>query len=64
MKVILQLLECNPAVKMECDCKEQFWIDPCDEENLFWDGKELIAKCPKCGKLDDKFRLELRNYAL
>lgn len=50
MKVILAPLECEPAQKVECDCGHKFWVDPCGEENLGFNGKELIPLCPKCGK--------------
>ncbi|HXN74911.1 MAG TPA: hypothetical protein VN855_00280, partial [Candidatus Acidoferrum sp.] len=50
MKVILAPPETVPSCKVECDCGEQFWVDPCGEENLVFNGKELIPKCPKCGR--------------
>lgn len=53
MKVILAPLETEPAVQMKCDCGEQFWVDPCGEENLIFNGKRLIEKCPSCGKINE-----------
>lgn len=50
MKVILTSPDMDPGCQIECDCGEQFWVDPCGEQNLVFNGKELIPKCPKCGK--------------
>ena len=54
MKVLLAPDETVPAVLWVCDCGEEFWTDPCGEENLVWNGKELIEKCPKCGKENER----------
>lgn len=43
----------DPAVLLECDmCATVFWVDPCGEENLAFNGKELIPSCPGCGNMD------------
>ena len=54
MKVILNPIELEPSVFVECDCGEQFWVDPCGEENLVFNGKCLTEKCPSCGKVNEK----------
>lgn len=54
MKVILAPPEAEPAVKMKCDCGAEFWTDPAFEENLGFNGKELVAVCPICNKMEQK----------
>jgi phage FluMu protein Com len=54
MKLILAPQEAEPSVKLQCDCGEEFWVDPCGEENLVFNGQCLVAKCPKCGKIEDR----------
>ena len=57
MKIVEQRPEMAPYTVMECECGEQFGVDPCDEENLVLlphpdFGQALFAKCPNCGKVD------------
>jgi len=39
-------------IKHCSDCGHIYHVDPCTEENLYWDGVEEILKeqCPKCGR--------------
>lgn len=52
MKIIDQHVS-EGLVKFRCACDTEFWTDPCDEENLVFNGDELVAKCPTCGRIDD-----------
>lgn len=64
MKVLIYNRETEPAAHIECDCGEQFWVDPCAEENLKmlhrpkWDATQLTEVCPKCGKTNQDGHLE------
>jgi hypothetical protein len=54
-KVLDMPPEVEPAQRLKCDCGEEFWVDPCGEENLVWSDKRksLIALCPGCNKINE-----------
>lgn len=33
-------------------CGEEFEVDPATEENLFFNGEQLLPQCPRCGEID------------
>ena len=37
---------------MTCDCGHEFDVDACFQENLWYNGVELVEKCPECGLLN------------
>jgi hypothetical protein len=49
MIVIFEPYPGSPPIQMQCSCGEKFWVDPADEENLEFNGSELVEVCPKCG---------------
>lgn len=50
------LQEVDEMATMYCPkpCGEVFVVDACTEENMEFNGKELIEKCPKCGAFNEK----------
>lgn len=41
-----------PMARILCDCGEEFEVEPYNEENLVWNGRELVDKCPTCGRIN------------
>lgn len=44
----------GPNALILCTNGHTFEVDACVEENLVFDGDELLAKCPECGEVDAK----------
>lgn len=42
----------GPEAEIQCDCGHIFWVDACTQENLWYNEKELVEKCPECGLLN------------
>lgn len=67
MRVLIYNKETEPAANIECDCGEEFWVDPCHEENLEMmyrpkRNKEMLTEvCPRCRKTNQDGHLIYPN---
>lgn len=54
MQVLIYNKETEPDAFIKCECGNDFWVDPCSEENLVmlfrpkYNDVRLTEACPKC----------------